>query len=281
MIWGQDIQPSGSWALGSGPTLHSQERTRAVPGHTAFLMPLTFLTISPASSWLPFLLYGPSQSYKRAIGEVSERGCWGALSCSLSAAPLAAPLCIASTQALLRPLMPFLPCRILCCSKSELWMRPLGLPRRPWTIPHPVRRWRAVKMRMRKAMGSRQRGAETLPGAGMGCPRAGPLSGQGEERFREGGSEAVPGWSASFSPHALFCQLWRALPDAPLSLCQPALRATQKTPESVRDLEETESPSLHCHLLPVALYGRQDLFPTAVMEIRTASAPWWFMMLRR
>lgn len=55
-------------------------------------MPLTFLTISPASSWLPFLLCGPSQSYKRAIGEVSERGCWGALSCSLSAAPLVPPL---------------------------------------------------------------------------------------------------------------------------------------------------------------------------------------------
>lgn len=33
---------------------------------------LTFLTISPASSWPPFFLCGPSQSYKRAIGEVSE-----------------------------------------------------------------------------------------------------------------------------------------------------------------------------------------------------------------
>jgi hypothetical protein len=29
------------------------------------------------SSWLPFLPCGPSQSYKRAIGEVSERGCYG------------------------------------------------------------------------------------------------------------------------------------------------------------------------------------------------------------
>lgn len=211
------MQPSGSWALGSGPTLHSHERTRAVPGHTAPLMPLTFLTISPASSWLPFLLRGPSQSYKRAIGEVSERGCWGALSCSLSAAPLAASMyCFYPSPT--APLMPFLPCRILCCSKSGPWMRPLGLPRRPWTIPHPVRRWKAVKMRMRKAMGSRQRGAETLPGAGMGCPRAGLLSGQGEERFREGGSEAVPGWSASFPLRPLFCQLWGALPDAPLSL---------------------------------------------------------------
>lgn len=101
-----------------------------------------------------------------------------------------------------------------------------------------------MKMRMRKAMGSRQRGAETLPGAGMGCPRAGPLPGQGEERFREGGSEAVPGWSASFPPCPLFCQLWGTLPDALLSLCQPALRVTQETPESVRALEETENPRL-------------------------------------
>lgn len=55
----------------------------------------------------------------------------------------------------------------------------------------------------------------------------------------------------------------------------------------MRALEEAESQVSGCHLLPVALYGRQDLegptfiFPTAVMVIRTASAPWWFMMLRR
>lgn len=43
-------------------------------------------------------------------------------------------------------------------------------------------------------MGSHQRGAETLPGAGMGCPRAGPpSSGQAEEKFR-GGSRVVQGW---------------------------------------------------------------------------------------
>lgn len=35
---------------------------------------LTFLNLSPAVSWLPFFPCGPSQSYKRAIGEVSERG---------------------------------------------------------------------------------------------------------------------------------------------------------------------------------------------------------------
>lgn len=44
-------------------------------------------------------------------------------------------------------------------------------------------------------MGSHQRGAETLPGAGMGCPRAGPPSaGQAEEIFRAGGSRVVLGW---------------------------------------------------------------------------------------
>lgn len=35
---------------------------------------LTFLNLSPADSWLPFFPCGPSQSYKRAIGEVSEKG---------------------------------------------------------------------------------------------------------------------------------------------------------------------------------------------------------------
>lgn len=55
----------------------------------------------------------------------------------------------------------------------------------------------------------------------------------------------------------------------------------------MRAFEEAESQVSGCHLLPVALYGRQDLegptfiFPTAVMAIQTASAPWWFMMLRR
>lgn len=169
-------------------------------------------------------------------------------------------------------------------------MRPLSLPRRPWTIPHPVRRWRAVKMRRRKAMGSHQRGAETLPGAGMGYPRAGPSSsGQAEERFREGGSRVEPGWrdqsEVGSSPLPLL-SLWDPVRCPSVSL-SAWLRATQKGPESVRAFEEAESQVSGCHLLPVALYGRQDLegptfiFPTAVMVTQIASAPWWFMMLKR
>lgn len=147
---------------------------------------LTFLTISPASSWPPFFLCGPSQSYKRAIGEVSEGllgsplfpACTSAGRHPSSVLLLPKPYCLPSS-----PLL----CRTLCCSKSGLWMRPLSLPRRPWTTPHPVRRWKAVKRRRRKAMGSRQRGAETLPGAGMGCPRAGPPpSGQRRNSGKEG-----------------------------------------------------------------------------------------------
>lgn len=137
-----------------------------------------------------------------------------------------------------------------------------------------------MKMRMRKAMGSRQRGAETLPGAGMGCPRAGPY--QDKERKDSGKVGVRLCQGGVLASHCVHCSVSCGGPfQMLLCLCQPAPRATQKTPESVRALEETESPGLRCHLLPVALYGKQDLFPTAVMEIRTASAPWWFMMLRR
>lgn len=54
------------------------------------------------------------------------------------------------------------------------------------------------------------------------------------------------------------------LSDAPLSLCQPALRATQKTSESVRTLDKTESPSLwlssaSCGIVGQAGSGRPHL----------------------
>lgn len=97
----------------------------------------------------------------------------------------------------------------------------------------------------------------------------------------------MPGWREQWS-------WW--LPSPPLSLwdlvtCPSVslsawLRATQKGPESVRAFEEAKSQVSGCHLLLVALYGRQDLesptfiFPTAVMAIQTASAPWWFMTWR-
>lgn len=86
-------------------------------------------------------------------------------------------------------------------------------------------------------MGSHQRGAETLPGAGMGCPRAGPpSSGKESGDAGKGGGGCArlegAGWCASTPPPPVFCRLWGTLSDAPLSLCQPALRATQKTPES-------------------------------------------------
>lgn len=59
-------------------------------------------------------------------------------------------------------------------------------------------------------MGSHQRGAETLPGAGMGCPRAGPPS-SGKESGNAGkGGGVVPGWREQggvLAPHLLQCSV--------------------------------------------------------------------------
>lgn len=74
-------------------------------------------------------------------------------------------------------------------------------------------------------MGSHQRGAETLLGAGMGYPRAGPSSsGQAEERFREGGSRVEPGWRdqrVKLVAPPFHCCHCGTLSDAPLFLYQP------------------------------------------------------------
>jgi hypothetical protein len=50
-------------------------------------------------------------------------------------------------------------------------MRHPGLLRRPWTIHHPVRRWKVVKKMRKKVMVNHQRAAETPLVAGKGCPR--------------------------------------------------------------------------------------------------------------